>query len=86
MILVVGYDPIENNAFTRKCAKKGIIVYYSSAYRPQSNGELEVTNKAILQALKKMVEQPKGSWANQLFEIVWVYVTIVKTQQNLPSH
>ncbi|RVW93516.1 hypothetical protein CK203_035123 [Vitis vinifera] len=37
----------------------------------QSNGQAEVTNKTLLSALKKMLEQVKGKWVEELLGILW---------------
>ena len=39
----------------------------------QSNGQAEVTNKTLLSALKKMLEQVKGKWVEELLGILWAY-------------
>jgi hypothetical protein len=65
--------------FTRLCENMGTRIHFSSVYRPQGNGQVEVTNRAIVQGLKKKVEQAKGSWADLLPEILWAYRTTEKT-------
>ena len=40
---------------------------------PQSNGIAEVTNMMILQGIKAYLTQVKGSWVDDLYNILWVY-------------
>jgi len=40
---------------------------------PQSNGQLEETNKVILRELKKRDRKAKGNWAKELPTILWAY-------------
>ena len=36
---------------------------YSTPTYPQSNGQVEATNKVIVNGLKKMLDRAKGRWA-----------------------
>ena len=47
---------------------------YSVAY-PQSNGQVEVTNRSLLRSLKKNLEDSKNLWAEELPNILWAYRT-----------
>ena len=42
---------------------------------PQSNGQVEATNKTILNGLKKRLESTKGRWAKELPNMLWAYQT-----------
>ena len=42
---------------------------------PQSNGEAKLTNQTILQGLKARLTQVESSWANDLYNILWAYLT-----------
>ncbi|RVW75218.1 Transposon Ty3-I Gag-Pol polyprotein [Vitis vinifera] len=48
---------------------------YSTPRYPQSNGQAEVTNKTLITALKKRLEQAKGKWAEELPGVLWAYRT-----------
>ncbi|XP_075665938.1 uncharacterized protein LOC142635704 [Castanea sativa] len=48
---------------------------YSTPAYPQSNGQAEVTNKAIVSRLKKRLEGAKGRWAEELPSVLWAYQT-----------
>lgn len=53
----------------------GIRNVYSSVGYPQANGQAEVTNKVIVDGLKKRLEQAKGRWVEELPAILWAYRT-----------
>ena len=42
---------------------------------PQSNGQIDVTNKTLLNYLKKWLEGVKDKWVNELPGILWAYRT-----------
>ena len=48
---------------------------FSSVLYPQSNGQTKATNKAILNIIKKNLEQSKGKWAEELPRVLWAYKT-----------
>ena len=50
----------DNRAFCKYCNDLRIKNRYSSPTYPQSNGQVEVTNKAIVNELKKRLERAKG--------------------------
>nr|KYP54360.1 hypothetical protein KK1_000547 [Cajanus cajan] len=45
----------------------------TSVEHPQTNGQAKAGNKVILKELKRRHGQAKGSWSNQLLEILWAY-------------
>ena len=42
---------------------------------PQANGQVEAANKVILHRLKKRLDDKKGSWADELRSVLWLYRT-----------
>ena len=65
----------DSKAFCEFCSNLGIKNRYSTLAYPQSNGQVEATNKAILNGLKKMIDDAKGRWAEELPNILWAYQT-----------
>lgn len=61
------------------CRDLGIRFRYSFLGHPQSNGLVEVTNKTLLQILKKKLSKQKGAWAEELPVVLWVYRVTVMT-------
>ncbi|RVW28798.1 hypothetical protein CK203_108250 [Vitis vinifera] len=51
----------DNIAFRNFCSELNIRNSYSTPRYPQSNGQAEATNKTLITALKKRLEQTKGS-------------------------
>ncbi|KAJ4800173.1 Pol-polyprotein [Rhynchospora pubera] len=57
------------------CKGLGIRSCTSSVCHPQSNGLAEVSNRTILEGLKRKIEGSKNSWPEYLDEILWAYRT-----------
>nr|XP_009758939.1 PREDICTED: uncharacterized protein LOC104211561 [Nicotiana sylvestris] len=51
----------------------------SSPYDPSVNGQAELTNKVIIQNLKKRMEVAKGKWPEELPGVLWAYRTTAKS-------
>lgn len=47
----------------------------SSVAYPQSNGQVEVTNRSLVRSLKKNLEEHKYLWAEELPNVLWAYRT-----------
>ncbi|RVW41911.1 hypothetical protein CK203_081557 [Vitis vinifera] len=76
-------------AFRNFCSELNIRNSYSTPRYPQSNGQAEATNKTLITALKKRLEQAKGKWVEELPGVLWAYRTHPDDQQEIllsPSH
>ncbi|RVW24836.1 hypothetical protein CK203_105107 [Vitis vinifera] len=76
-------------AFRNFCSELNIRNSYSTPRYPQSNGQAEATNKTLITALKKRLEQAKGKWVEELPGVLWAYRTTPGGQQETlpsPSH
>nr|CAN73595.1 hypothetical protein VITISV_004697 [Vitis vinifera] len=62
-------------AFRNFCSELKIRNSYSTPRYPQSNGQAEATNKTLITALKKRLEQAKGKWVEELPGVLWAYRT-----------
>ncbi|RVW92740.1 Pro-Pol polyprotein [Vitis vinifera] len=62
-------------AFRNFCSELNIRNSYSTPRYPQSNGQAEATNKTLITALKKRLEQAKGKWVEKLPGVLWAYRT-----------
>uniref|UniRef100_A0A2N9G4H4 Uncharacterized protein n=1 Tax=Fagus sylvatica TaxID=28930 RepID=A0A2N9G4H4_FAGSY len=49
-------------------------VNLDNAY-PQANGQAEVSNKVILDGVKKRLEEAKGKWVEELPSVIWTHRT-----------
>ncbi|XP_075663359.1 uncharacterized protein LOC142632934 [Castanea sativa] len=65
----------DSKAFQEFCNNLGIRNRYSTLAYLQSNGQAEVTNKAIVNGLKKRLEGAKGRWAEEFLSVLWAYRT-----------
>lgn len=68
-----------NHNFREFCQNLGIeLKFYSPAY-PQSNGQVESTNKVIKKLLKTRLGEKNGAWLDELPGELWAYKTSHKT-------
>ena len=51
---------------------------YSTPRYPQSNGQAEASNKALLNALKKRLDSAKGKLVEELPGVLWAYKTTAR--------
>ena len=49
---------------------------YSTPAYPQANGQAEAVNKVIVNRLKKILDDAKGRWVEELPHVLWTYRTI----------
>ncbi|KAL0416135.1 UNVERIFIED_CONTAM: hypothetical protein Slati_3445400 [Sesamum latifolium] len=45
---------------------------------PQSNGQVEVTNRILVQGIKRRLERVGGNWTEELTSVLWAYRTTPK--------
>ena len=72
----------ESKLFKGFCLELGIRNFFSSPGYPQSNGQAEVSNKVILNGIKRKLEAVKGKWVEKLPSILWTYRTTVRKSTN----
>jgi hypothetical protein len=66
----------DSQDFREFCSSIGTKPVFASVYHPQSNGVVERTSGKIFSAIKKrLLDDKKGKWANQLPEVVWALNT-----------
>ena len=62
----------DNKPFRDFCSQLGIKNHYSSPAHPQANGQVDVTNRSLL-------EGAKGIWLDELSSVLWAYRVTAKT-------
>ena len=48
-------------------------------YHPQTNGQVEISNREIKKILEKTVSSSKRDWSLKLDDALWAYMTTFKT-------
>lgn len=64
--------------FRSWCSSQGIKNHFATVAHPQSNGQVEVTNRTLLRALKKKADEERKKWPELLPEIMFRYNTTKK--------
>uniref|UniRef100_A0A2N9F3Z9 Uncharacterized protein n=1 Tax=Fagus sylvatica TaxID=28930 RepID=A0A2N9F3Z9_FAGSY len=65
----------EGKVFKGFCSELGIKNFFSTPGYPQANGQAEVSNKVILDGIKKRLEEAKGKWVEELPSVLWTHRT-----------
>ncbi|XP_065008767.1 uncharacterized protein LOC135639007 [Musa acuminata AAA Group] len=65
--------------FREFCADHGIQLRFSSVAHPQTNGLAEVTNRSVLDGLKRRVSAARSTWTDELPNVLWSLRTTPKT-------
>nr|GFA70180.1 reverse transcriptase domain-containing protein [Tanacetum cinerariifolium] len=68
-----------NDQFSRAMAKYGVTHRLSTAYHPQTSGQVEVTNCGLKRILERTVGENHASWSDKLEDALWAFRTAFKT-------
>ncbi|GJX21480.1 reverse transcriptase domain-containing protein [Tanacetum coccineum] len=72
---------LKNDArvFTNVMLKYGVTHRLSTAYHPQTSGQVEVSNRGLKQILERTVGENRTSWSDKLDDALWAFRTAYKT-------
>nr|GEX69553.1 reverse transcriptase domain-containing protein [Tanacetum cinerariifolium] len=68
-----------NDQFSRVMAKYGVTHRLSTAYHPQTSGQVEVTNRGLKRILERTVGENHASCSDKLEDALWAFCTTFKT-------
>ncbi|GJU50061.1 reverse transcriptase domain-containing protein [Tanacetum coccineum] len=59
--------------------KYGVTHRFSTAYHPQTSGQVEVSNRGLKRILKRPVRENHATWSDKLDDALWTFRTAFKT-------
>ncbi|GJR52328.1 reverse transcriptase domain-containing protein [Tanacetum coccineum] len=68
-----------NDQFAKVMLKYGIIHRLSTAYHPQTSGQVEVSNHGLKHILERTIGENRASWSDKLDDALWAFCTAFKT-------
>ena len=68
-----------NKVFAKLMSRYGIKHLMGLAYQPQSNGQIEISNREIKKILEKTMNASRKDWSIKLDNALWAYRTAYKT-------
>ncbi|GKD27734.1 reverse transcriptase domain-containing protein [Tanacetum coccineum] len=68
-----------NDQFEKVMLKYGFTHRLSTTYRPQTSGQVEVSNNGLKRILERTVGENHASWSDKLDDALWAFRTAFKT-------
>ncbi|GJR78192.1 reverse transcriptase domain-containing protein [Tanacetum coccineum] len=68
-----------NDQFAKVMLKYGVTHHLSTAYHPQTSGQVEVSNRGLKRILERTVGENRASWSDKLDDALWAFRTAFKT-------
>ncbi|GJT29726.1 reverse transcriptase domain-containing protein [Tanacetum coccineum] len=62
-----------NDQFTKVMFKYGVTHRLATAYHPQTNGQVEVSNRGLKRILERTVGENRASWSDKLDDALWAF-------------
>ncbi|GKA10327.1 reverse transcriptase domain-containing protein, partial [Tanacetum coccineum] len=64
-----------NDQFAKVMLKYGVTHRLSTAYHPQTSGQVEVSNRGLKRILERTVGENRASWSDKLDDALWAFRT-----------
>nr|GEY72041.1 reverse transcriptase domain-containing protein [Tanacetum cinerariifolium] len=68
-----------NDQFSKVLLKYGVTHRLSTAYHPQTSGQVEVSNRGLKRILERTIGENRASWSDKLDDALWAFRTVYKT-------
>ncbi|GKC79122.1 reverse transcriptase domain-containing protein [Tanacetum coccineum] len=68
-----------NDQFSNVMLKYGVTHRLSTAYHPQTSGQVDVSNRGLKRILERTVGENRPSWSGKLDDALWAFRTAFKT-------
>nr|GEX02852.1 hypothetical protein [Tanacetum cinerariifolium] len=68
-----------NDQFANVMLKYGVTHRLSTAYHPQTSGQVKVSNRGLKRILERTIGENHASWSDKLDNALWVFRTAYKT-------
>ncbi|GJX48673.1 reverse transcriptase domain-containing protein [Tanacetum coccineum] len=68
-----------NEQFAKVMLKYEVTHRLSTAYHPQTSGQVEVSNRGLKRILERTVGENRASWSDKLEDALWAFRTAFKT-------
>nr|GEW29931.1 reverse transcriptase domain-containing protein [Tanacetum cinerariifolium] len=68
-----------NDQFAKVMLKYGVTHRLSTAYHPQTSGQVEVSNRGLKRILERTIGENCASWSDKLDDALWAFRTSYKT-------
>nr|GFA71073.1 hypothetical protein [Tanacetum cinerariifolium] len=67
-----------NDQFAKVMLKYEVTHHLSTAYHPQTSGQVEVTNRGLKRILERTIGENRASWSDKLDDAPWAFRTAYK--------
>ncbi|GKB76098.1 reverse transcriptase domain-containing protein [Tanacetum coccineum] len=68
-----------NDQFVKVMLKYRVTHRLSTAYHPQTSGQVEISNRGLKRILERTVGENRASWSDKLDDALWAFRTTYKT-------
>nr|GEY53359.1 reverse transcriptase domain-containing protein [Tanacetum cinerariifolium] len=68
-----------NDQFVKVVLKYGVTHRLSTAYHPQTSGQVELSNRGLKRILEMTIGENQASWSDKLDDALWAFHTAYKT-------